>query len=204
MSCELDVVPGRPCDLPGCAESTYPSLSLSRRAPALSTKGEACARLGWICIATSARSRSRRTARSGRPVGLRRGATRWRCSRRVWWRATSWRSRRRPGRTKKRPHVAVHEHRVRERVAVRTRARFEDALSEALDIRRLLEPDAIGPFYDLRLRRGRTYRSPTTSCGSKPSCTGTRPRRPDRLPASGPRGAPNERIVDADTASHLN
>src|SRR5205823_1150270 len=33
-SCELDVVPGRPCDLPGCAESTYPSLSLSRRAPA--------------------------------------------------------------------------------------------------------------------------------------------------------------------------
>src|SRR5712691_1581915 len=35
MSCELDVVRGRPCDLPGCAESTYPSLSLSHRAPAL-------------------------------------------------------------------------------------------------------------------------------------------------------------------------
>src|SRR3954452_25144911 len=27
MSCELDVVRGRPCDLPGCAESTNPSLS---------------------------------------------------------------------------------------------------------------------------------------------------------------------------------
>src|SRR6266508_5738693 len=26
MSCELDVVRGRPCDLPGCAESTNPSL----------------------------------------------------------------------------------------------------------------------------------------------------------------------------------
>src|SRR5262249_10350252 len=35
MSCELDVVRGRPCDLPGCAESTYPSLSLSHRAPVL-------------------------------------------------------------------------------------------------------------------------------------------------------------------------
>src|SRR4051812_34226501 len=27
MSCELDVVRGRPCDLCGCAESTNPSLS---------------------------------------------------------------------------------------------------------------------------------------------------------------------------------
>ena len=30
---ELDVVRGRPCDLPGCAESTYPSLWLSHRPP---------------------------------------------------------------------------------------------------------------------------------------------------------------------------
>src|SRR4051812_44480768 len=33
MGCEPDILSGRPCDSPGCAASTYPSLSFSPAAP---------------------------------------------------------------------------------------------------------------------------------------------------------------------------
>src|SRR5688500_5335876 len=33
MGCEPGVVRGRPCDLPGCAASTYPSVSCAHRLP---------------------------------------------------------------------------------------------------------------------------------------------------------------------------
>src|SRR4051812_44149502 len=42
MGCEPGVVRGRPCDSPGCAVSTYPSVSLARRLPnRMSTREEA-------------------------------------------------------------------------------------------------------------------------------------------------------------------
>src|SRR5262245_29318680 len=38
MGCEPGVVRGRPCDLPGCAASTYPSVSRVRRLPSRSRR----------------------------------------------------------------------------------------------------------------------------------------------------------------------
>ena len=61
MGCEPDLLCGRPCDLPGCAESTNPSLSFCPPGlpPIATTREATCVSSRWICIATSARSRSK-------------------------------------------------------------------------------------------------------------------------------------------------
>ena len=61
-----------PATYPGVLRARIRRCRVSHRAPAVfvDERREECARLGWMFIATSARSRSRRTARFDRPVGL--------------------------------------------------------------------------------------------------------------------------------------
>ena len=100
MSCELDVVRGRPCDLPRCAESTNPSLScVPPRSRSTSNERSVVRGLGLDVHRDFCEVAIAEKAGSVRRVGSRRGCRRWSCSRRAWRRMTSSRWKRRRGPT---------------------------------------------------------------------------------------------------------